>query len=76
MSTNYLIQLFLNPFFVLKIITLIMMFVFIIFILVVLNQVRSVSGTISQPKTPFVTAIGIIILLAAISLFLTSLAIL
>jgi len=69
MSTNYLIQLFLNPFFVLKIITLIMMFVFIIFILVVLNQVRSVSGTISQPKTPFVTQLALLFFLLQFRFF-------
>jgi hypothetical protein len=74
MYTN--LQFLLNPYFFIKILMLVMMFVFIIFILIILNQIRSISKSINQPKTPIIITIGIILLLAAASLFLTSLAIL
>lgn len=74
MSGN--LELLLNPFFLLKIVFLFLMVFFMIFMLIVLNQVRSISRTINQSKTPLVIAFGILLLLAAASLFLTSLVIL
>ncbi|OGH05149.1 MAG: hypothetical protein A2W22_05765 [Candidatus Levybacteria bacterium RBG_16_35_11] len=70
------LQFLINPFFLLKILMLIMIFVFIIFMLIVLVQVRSMARTINQPRTAIVVTVGIILLLAAASLFLTSLVIL
>jgi hypothetical protein len=75
MYANYL-QLLINPLFILKIILLIMMAVFIIFMLLILNQVRALSRTVKQPTSAIVSAIGLILLLAAASLFLTALVIL
>ena len=75
MYANYL-QLLINPFFVIKIILFIAMVVFAIFMLIILNQVRALSRTINQPTTTIVSAVGIIFLLLAVSLFLTALVIL
>ncbi|OGH08760.1 MAG: hypothetical protein A2152_00035 [Candidatus Levybacteria bacterium RBG_16_35_6] len=70
------LQFLLNPFFLLKVMILVMIFVFLVFMLIVLNQVRSMAKRVNQPKTPLIVTIGIVILLAAASLFLTSLVIL
>jgi hypothetical protein len=72
----YNLQLFFNPLFLLKIVFLFLIFLFIVFMLIALNQVRSLSKTINQSQTPILIVFGILILLAAASLFLTSLAIL
>ena len=75
MLPSYL-QFLLDPFFVFKFLLLVTIFVFMVFMLVVLSQTRRMSKTVNQPKTPVVITVGVIILICAASLFLTSLVIL
>ncbi|GEM_PF-6553049 len=72
-----LFDLFLRPFFLLKIGFLLVIFIYIIFSLVVLNQISAMNNIIKEVRSSVIVYfLAILNLLAALSLFLISLVIL
>lgn len=69
-------ELFINPFFWLKVAILIIMASYTIFAFVVLNQIRAMDKIINLPPTKIIISVSVLNLIMGTSLFLLALALL